>query len=158
MIIMAIFIILLSIRFLTVFIFQPYILIFVLLSLSFLICVVIGITYRSLLRFLLFIIYVGGVLILFMYILRVFPNESIRIRGVMLIYWIINFFFVFFALVFGYGVLIWSNIIYFSLFHYIRVKELSGLFLFMAIFLFFVIICVSYFCIKKRLPFRRLMG
>lgn len=106
MIIIVIFIILLSIRFLTVFIFQPYVLILVLLSLSFLICIMIGRRYRSLLGFLLFIIYVGGVLILFIYVLRVFPNEAIRIRGVILIYGVINFFFVLFTLVFGYGVLV----------------------------------------------------
>lgn len=63
-----------------VFVSQPYLLGLVLLISSILVCLIIGVNIRRFLGFLLFIRYVGGLIVLFVYVLSVFPNEMYNFK------------------------------------------------------------------------------
>lgn len=135
----------------------PYALAIFLIILSLSICFLVRWFYRRLIGLLIFIIYVGGVLIIFLYSLRVLPNEkNIRFysdyrRGF--------FYFLCLWVLFvsqGYHFEKMSIFNYEMSFHYIRLVSFGGIFVFMALVLFFLILVVCNLCDKKRIPLRKL--
>nr|ALM88218.1 NADH dehydrogenase subunit 6 [Mytilus edulis] len=132
---------------------QPISLGLVLLVGSMMVCVEVTLEVSSLLGFLLFLTYVSGVMVLFLYVLSIYPNEVYRFNS--------KFFTV------GMG---WCVIMGFmSLMNYEYTEtngllfmsfmaETSGLglYILMASALLFVMLVVSYLCMKTVVPLRKL--
>lgn len=137
---------------------EPYLLGFLLLLCSIVICFSVGLLSSSLMGLLVFIIYVGGLMVLFMYVLSVFPNEYYSFY-----YWKIGIIFIslvlsiFFCLTtdlgrsYGWFALTYRKV---HCFHYISLKFCWDVFVFMAVFLLLIIIVVCFLVVKKRLPMR----
>lgn len=130
---------------------QPISLGLVLLRGSMIACVGIGLEVRSLLGFLLFLTYVRGVIVLFLYVLRIYPNEVYRLNlGCTL------------ALVMFCIIISLTGIINYeysepsgSLFiRFISESRGLRLYVLIAVVLLFVMLVVSYLCIKTVVPLR----
>nr|YP_003934516.1 NADH dehydrogenase subunit 6 [Arcuatula senhousia]ACY00229.1 NADH dehydrogenase subunit 6 [Arcuatula senhousia] len=135
----------------------PYVLAMFLIILSLLVCFLVSWFNSSLTGLLIFMIYVGGVLIMFLYSLSILPNE----KNVSFYSDYKSGFFYFFCLWFIFSLQVYhfemvpmlNNDIYF---HYLSVFSFSGLFIFMALILFFLMLVVCNTCDKKRVPLRKL--
>nr|URW97671.1 NADH dehydrogenase subunit 6 [Vignadula atrata] len=147
---------LLSVSLVSVWMVQPISLMLVLMFFSMIICFFSGFIVSSMMGFLVFMIYVGGVMIIFIYVLSVFPNESVKVKGNFLLLGVLNCFILCIISSLDTNLMDMFDALSFLQFHYMSVSLFCGLFLFMVIFLFFIMVCVSYFCMKKRLPLRAL--
>jgi len=131
---------------------QPISLGLVLLRGSIIACVEVALEVRRLLGFLLFLTYVRGVIVLFLYVLRIYPNEVYRFN-------------------LEFMVLVrrcCARVVLMGLMNY-EYREISGslflsfmaersglrLYILIAGVLLFVILVVSYLCIKTMVPLRR---
>nr|UVH65909.1 NADH dehydrogenase subunit 6 [Perna perna] len=138
-----------------IFISQPYLLGLVLMLTSMFICMIVGVNVSSFLGFLLFMSYVGGLLVLFVYVLSVFPNEmyDFKMSSFLLVSSGLLMSFLCFSL-FPIHSLFLSVGASKSLFHYMGFIGYWDVFVFMALFLLFIMMCVSYLVMKKRMPLR----
>lgn len=132
---------------------QPISLGLVLLVGSIIVCVEVTLEVRRLLGFLLFLTYVRGVIVLFLYVLRIYPNEVYRFNS--------KFFTVgmSWCVIIGFIRLINYEYTETNGLLFIRfIAETSGLGLYILIAraLLFVILVVSYLCIKTVVPLRKL--
>ena len=132
---------------------QPISLGLVLLVGSIIVCVEVTLEVRRLLGFLLFLTYVRGVIVLFLYVLRIYPDEVYRFNS--------KFFTVgmSWCVIIGFIRLINYEYTETNGLLFIRfIAETSGLGLYILIAraLLFVILVVSYLCIKTVVPLRKL--
>lgn len=131
---------------------QPIILGFILIRRSLLVCLFIAAEIRRVLGLIMFLTYVRGVIVLFLYVLRIFPNEVYYIK--------FNLFLVYTGLIIGISMYIGKDINLFSSdnnilnFSFISNLNHCGLYLLIALILLYIIIVVSYLCIKKNKPLR----
>lgn len=132
---------------------QPISLGLVLLVGSIIVCVEVTLEVRRLLGFLLFLTYVRGVIVLFLYVLRIYPNEVYQFSS--------RFFIVGvrWGVIIGFIILI--NYEYTETNGLLSIRfiaEISGLGLYILIarVLLFVILVVSYLCVKTVVPLRKL--
>nr|YP_004842048.1 NADH dehydrogenase subunit 6 [Mytilus californianus]ACV65357.1 NADH dehydrogenase subunit 6 [Mytilus californianus]AFR45278.1 NADH dehydrogenase subunit 6 [Mytilus californianus] len=130
---------------------QPISLGLVLLMGSMISCVEIALEISSLLGFLLFLTYVSGVMVLFLYVLSIYPNEVYRFNlefiGIVMSCSILT------------GLIITMNYEYTEINGSLFLSfmaEMSGLSLYilMAGVLLFVMLVVSYLCMKTMVPLR----
>nr|YP_006576250.1 NADH dehydrogenase subunit 6 [Perna viridis]AFK75954.1 NADH dehydrogenase subunit 6 [Perna viridis]UJM44264.1 NADH dehydrogenase subunit 6 [Perna viridis] len=139
-----------------VFVSQPYLLGLVLLISSMLVCLIIGVNISSFLGFLLFMSYVGGLMVLFVYVLSVFPNEMYNFKT-KTFFMSLSFMGVLVVLV---GMLpvksgfLRGHVAQELQFHFMSFSHYWDVFVFMALFLLFIMLCVSYLVMKKRVPLR----
>nr|WPM98361.1 NADH dehydrogenase subunit 6 [Mytella strigata] len=138
-----------------VFISQPYLLGLILLTTSMFVCMLIGVSISTFLGFLVFMSYVGGLMVLFVYVLSVFPNEFYDFKagslGLSMLF-ISLVFFMFSGLVSKVNLLSTSGGA--VNFHYMSFSCYWDVFVFMALFLLLIMMCVSYLVMKKRMPLR----
>nr|UJM44250.1 NADH dehydrogenase subunit 6 [Perna canaliculus] len=138
-----------------VFIGQPYLLGLVLLMTSMFVCMIIGVNVSTFLALLLFMSYVGGLMVLFIYVLSVFPNEmyNFEVMGFMIVSVALMMSFLCFSMfpVKSQFLSVGSKK---GLFHYMSFVGYWDVFVFMALFLLFIMMCVSYLVMKKRMPLR----
>lgn len=122
---------------------------------SMFVCMIIGVNVRTFLALLLFMRYVGGLMVLFIYVLSVFPNEmyNFEVMGFMIVSVALIMRFLCFSIfpVKRQFLRVGSKK---GLFHYIRFVGYWDVFVFIALFLLFIMMCVSYLVIKKRMPLR----
>nr|AXP84551.1 NADH dehydrogenase subunit 6 [Perumytilus purpuratus] len=116
------------------------------------VCMIISKVSSSLLAFLIFMSYVGGVMILFLYVLSVHPNQ-IHAINVSKIFFVLSF------MVVVTISLCWFNEMFFDSislgnFSFVSMSMFSFLYLFMAVILLYALLVVCYLCMKKRSPLR----
>nr|YP_009681528.1 NADH dehydrogenase subunit 6 [Septifer bilocularis]QDO71948.1 NADH dehydrogenase subunit 6 [Septifer bilocularis] len=137
---------------------QPLVLGFFLIINSLLVSVVVGAVTSSLLGFLFFMTYVGGVMVLFLYVLSIYPNEIHKMLMSWQMFGLLIFIFLFFVSFFSLCINMMSYSVEKEMvFHYMSVAESWDLFVFLAVVLLFCMMIVSYVCMKKRVPFRSIM-
>ena len=118
------------------------------------VCRLLSFWVRSLLRLVIFLSYVGGVIVLFVYVLRVNPNElyrmNLKLSFMLLLFFVVLIRAYFWLLNFSSVV---NNQVTFS---FIRLGRYWILYFYIGIVLLFSLLVVCYLCIKKRAPLRRL--
>lgn len=117
-------------------------------AVSFAISVLLGLEIRSLVGYFVFLIYIGGLMVLFGYVLRIFPNQRFGVPVLfvkLLLVVLVRFVVVFhknkgasFVRLGDFGSCLSSGNIY----------------LFVAVLLLFVLLLVVAFCKKRRMPLR----
>nr|YP_009681476.1 NADH dehydrogenase subunit 6 [Mytilisepta keenae]QDO71863.1 NADH dehydrogenase subunit 6 [Mytilisepta keenae] len=134
---------------------EPFTLGFSLISVCLMVCLLMVGASSSLLAFLVFMSYVSGVMILFLYVLSVHPNQLHSMSSG-------KKFLCFFSFVLG--ILVWYGygdiFVEFSGlegFCFVGMSSYWSLFLFMGLVLLFVLFVVCYLCKKKRLPLRSIV-
>lgn len=132
---------------------QPISLGLVLLAGSIIVCVEVTLEVRRLLGFLLFLTYVRGVIVLFLYVLRIYPNEVYRFNSKFFIVRIRGCVIIGFIRLINYEYTETNGLLFIRF-----IAETSGLRLYILIAraLLFVILVVSYLCIKTVVPLRKL--
>ena len=137
-----------------VFIQQPMLLCVRLFFVAVSVCITLGSIVRRLLGFVVFMVYVSGVMVLFLYLLRVYPNEMFFVKYKFLILRVRLFIVISLSLLFcvkyscrlaiGRGVV----------FDYLRLKSQFELFVIIALLLFIVLLVVCHLCMKRAVPLR----
>nr|YP_009521275.1 NADH dehydrogenase subunit 6 [Perumytilus purpuratus]AXP84511.1 NADH dehydrogenase subunit 6 [Perumytilus purpuratus] len=133
---------------------EPFMLGVSLVSCSLMVCIIMCKVSSSILSMLVFMSYVGGLMVLFLYVLSVHPNQVHELS------FSFFFFFLFFIVLTAVG-LIWYFEVFFSCpclvhFDFVGMKSFYHLYLFMACLLLFALLVVCYLCVKKRCPLRSL--
>nr|ADJ80441.1 NADH dehydrogenase subunit 6 [Mytilus trossulus] len=130
---------------------QPISLGLVLLSGSMIACVGIGLEVSSLLGFLLFLTYVSGVMVLFLYVLSIYPNEVYSLNLGCTLALVMFCTMMSLTGMMNYEYSEPSGSLFMSF-----MSESSGLSLYvlMAVVLLFVMLVVSYLCMKTVVPLR----
>ena len=133
---------------------DPLIISFFLITCSMLVRLFIAVKLRVLLSILIFLTYVGGIMVLFLYILSVCPNQKLVRLNLwlkLLLVFVIRISFVFLSSSLrGYDDKSIS-----SIFHVMCFIGKRDLYVFFSIMLLYVIILVCYFCSKKRVSLRK---
>nr|ABY20690.1 NADH dehydrogenase subunit 6 [Mytilus trossulus] len=132
---------------------QPISLGLVLLVGSMMVCVEVTLEVSSLLGFLLFLTYVSGVMVLFLYVLSIYPNEVYRFNS--------KFFTVGMSWCVIMGLMSLMNYEYTETNGVLFMSFMAetsglGLYILMASALLFVMLVVSYLCMKTVVPLRKL--
>nr|YP_009681484.1 NADH dehydrogenase subunit 6 [Crenomytilus grayanus]QDO71875.1 NADH dehydrogenase subunit 6 [Crenomytilus grayanus] len=131
---------------------QPISLGLVLLVGSMVSCVEIALEVSSLLGFLLFLTYVSGVMVLFLYVLSIYPNEVYRFN--------LSFIVIVVGCSFAVSLMMMVNYEYteisgFLFLGFMAEKSGLSLYILMASVLLFVMLVVSYLCMKTMVPLRK---
>ena len=139
-----------------VFIQQPMLLCVRLFFVAVSVCVAVGSMVSRLLGFMVFMVYVSGVIVLFLYMLRVYPNEIFFVKYKFLIAWrgvliLVSLSF-FYCIRYSYRLVTSSGMI----FDYMRLRSQCSLFVVIALMLFIVLLVVCHLCIKRLVPLRLL--
>nr|QHO63862.1 NADH dehydrogenase subunit 6 [Geukensia demissa] len=119
-------------------------------------CIVSSLVYSSLLGLIIFLSYVGGVLVVFSYVLSVYPNDYQYVKSSE-----VNLS-VFFLILFTAGLFCWYSSIPLSpsgkvLFSFISLGDNYVLYVIMSVTLLYVLMVVCFLCKKVRSPLRKLV-
>lgn len=148
--------------------FHPLTYIFILITITFIITVTINLAYKSWISFILFLIIIGGLIIVFLYITRLANNESIslKFRNIISNFIKISPILVFILLLSIYNI----DLVAFNLTNYPhnlsnnlrRINSLYKIFynkstIFLIIYLYFSIICIINICSINKSPLRQIL-
>lgn len=151
--------------------FHPISLIFILIILTFLVCFKINLLIKSIISFILFLIIIGGLIVIFMYITRLANNELFsfnlknfiininKITPIILLLLITTLIYkqiIFINLIESFNLNNWSEINY----KYINIiyKEINNnSSYFIIIYLYYSIICIINICYKLKAPLRQIL-
>lgn len=117
-------------------------------AVSFAISVLLGLEIRSLVGYFVFLIYIGGLIVLFGYVLRIFPNQ--RFGAPVLFVKLLLVVLVGFVVVFHKN----KGESFVRLGDFGSCLGSGSMYLFVAVLLLFVLLLVVAFCKKRRMPLR----
>lgn len=115
---------------------------------SFVISVLLGLEINSLVGYFVFLIYIGGLIVLFGYVLRIFPNQRFGAP--------VLFVKLLLAVLVGFVVFFHKNkrALFVRLGDFGSCLGSGNIYLFVAVLLLFVLLLVVAFCKKRRMPLR----
>lgn len=117
-------------------------------TVSFVISVLLGLEINSLVGYFVFLIYIGGLIVLFGYVLRIFPNQRFGAP--------VLFVKLLLAVLVGFVVFFHKNkrALFVRLGDFGSCLGSGNIYLFVAVLLLFVLLLVVAFCKKRRMPLR----
>nr|YP_010230678.1 NADH dehydrogenase subunit 6 [Bathymodiolus brooksi]QSV10355.1 NADH dehydrogenase subunit 6 [Bathymodiolus brooksi] len=117
-------------------------------TVSFVISVLLGLEMNSLVGYFVFLIYIGGLMVLFGYVLSIFPNQRFGAP--------VLFVKLLLAVLVGFVVFFHKNksALFVSLGDFGSCLGSGNMYLFVAVLLLFVLLLVVAFCKKRRMPLR----
>lgn len=117
-------------------------------AISFAISVLLGLEIRSLVGYFVFLIYIGGLMVLFGYVLRIFPNQRFGVPVLFVKLSLVVL--VRFVVVFHKN----KGDLFVRLGDFGSCLGSGNIYLFVAVLLLFVLLLVVAFCKKRRMPLR----